>query len=354
MKIPAGLIATLTLLIMTGCSQPELTDLQELNTAYIKQIHYSTPAFVEIMPYLETGQYAELDAMFAEFEERFQDDPSAEYSFIQAYAVFADIGRSDYPPLMSQLTAWIDTTGSAMAYTARGFFLAGEGFRFRGTRYLDAVPEQDLADARIFWSLALGDLREAVRLNPGMTPAYQQIIGVAAQSGKRTLRQQTFEAAIKAVPHSYQIRQMHAFYMQPRWGGSYEDAELIADQAVVHAGRNPHLWRLHGDILDNQAYDCITDKDYSCAIERYTEAMKFGSTLSRLQRRAFSYYSVGQYDAALQDIETAIAMNPEGPASEAAMRLMDWIREHQNNQAAGSARQKLRNLSFWEFSEIWQ
>ena len=234
-----------------------------------------------------------LKAQLVETERQFEQNPVYEWAFLKAYEDFQTMEWDQYEEMIKRLGRWVDADQSYVSYAARGFFITGWAQRYRGTRIIKDTDPDRLARARGLWRMALADLQKSIELNPGLLPAYSELIKTYNNLGMDPLADELLATAIVRVPQSYYIRQAALLYKQPKWGGDFSEGQRIVGEAQKYGELNPRLWNLRGNMFAIRGKHCR--KDLDCAIEHYNQALAYGDKTGWITDLAYYYYKKGDY-----------------------------------------------------------
>ena len=123
-KIVCLLITVIILLYAQGCISSSRA--QKHNAALNKCLDYGSPSTYKIVNLLYRHDYTALDKWFENMQLQYKQDEQYECYLDEGYATF---NQRNMP--LQWLDAWVDATGSAIAYTSRGVYKAKQGFGAR-------------------------------------------------------------------------------------------------------------------------------------------------------------------------------------------------------------------------------
>lgn len=229
---------------------------------------------------------------------------------------------------------------SAFALAARGAYYFAVADEARGGGSVRETPEENFRSMRELNAKALADLREAVRREPKLTPAYDTMIFVGRANGDKALVKEALETALAIDPTDERFYLDWMAASEPRWGGSLDQMARVAQEAEKHADANPLLklltekQRAYFGLMETQRYnyqpalayfeqafssgpstvDLATAAyvasmlgDHEKAIWYYSESIRFELSASAddLNRRAAELRQLGRPDLAADDLNTA-------------------------------------------------
>jgi len=243
---------------------------QKHNAALNKFLDYGSPSIYKIAYLLAHHDYASLEKWFDSMLNKYRQDPQYEGYLDQAYAKF----KQEYMP-MKDLNAWVDATGSSVAYAARGVYQAQQGW--------------DTYDA------AAVDLQNAIRKNPSLMPAYTWLITMAIDRDMPYTAQQILQAAEKNDKQSYSVRYAYMRWLEARMGkDSVDELTKFAEGLIPFADLNPRLWSLQGEADFFRGQRIQSRNNFGAAVELYTSALKYGDQPKLFDSRSFCYLYLGQ------------------------------------------------------------
>lgn len=287
------------------------------------------------------GRFDELTDWIEGWQAAFEADPRKEYWPIDALGAF---GTAD-PRLTEVLDRWVlARPASFVPHAAQGIHLSSVASARRGTKWANETSEEQFAQMRKFHALAKTALDKALELRPGLVAARRELISMdMAETGLASARRQ-IEAAVLACPECLQIRLKYLHSLHPKWGGSFDEMQLISKQAADLATRNPRLAPLTGFVdmiaceesrkqkrfeeataacdralASGDWFDALVAKGtllrdqerYVASIDAYTSALKLWPGHKwTLRERAWSFYLADRPTEAAQDILAALRADP--------------------------------------------
>ncbi len=196
-------------------------------------------SFDEMKAMIDAGHAAALDRRLArDLRDQFTK-PAARGRLDHTF--FADFNNGS-PEMRATLDAWKRASpASAFAYAASGFAYVDRAFQVRGGDFIQRTPQAQLDEMNRLFSLADADLQRALALNPKITPAYVAMIHAGLASLGQDYLLSAAKRGLAIAPDDYAIYGMLSGAEEPRWGGSLEGMQQVADAAMAHAKQNPLL-----------------------------------------------------------------------------------------------------------------
>lgn len=253
----------------------------------------------EIAGLIRQERFLEFEALSAEAEEKFKNEPKYEAALIKLY----DTVRVEDHVLLQKLDKWVATRPSAASHTARGIYNVSRGFRARGTNYSRETSPARMATMAKYHAQAIPDLLMAIKANRAFAPAYMALIDVQRASGDTMSAERTATEAARWIPQTYYIRYAYLIALRPRWGGDYTLMQAYVNSLDEAARLNPRIWSLKGEVPALLGLNAWEAGDYPAAIKHYTEALSFGDRASFLKDRGRVFLDAKQYAAARRDFE---------------------------------------------------
>jgi len=310
-KIPATASIFLLIGLLSASSQaqprPDPERCRETNNALAQVRDIREPHLGVITMQLKSGDYAAVEELFASAHASFRENPLFEAFMHKGFDLFIPEKKVD----LELLNKWVEATGSAYAYTARGVFLAAKGFQARGKKLAKETTDPQFLSMEYYHREAMKDLMKAKELDPTISSTYSWLIQIAQTGQVDLLPEDVVREGLRNVPSSYYIRSRYLRSLLPRWGGSYEMMAVFAAEISDAADSNPRLWSLLGEIDADRAGYAFADKDYEKACRFYTAALQYGDRPEWLSYRAACYYQLGQPKQAAADLERLLYYVPD-------------------------------------------
>jgi tetratricopeptide (TPR) repeat protein len=121
--------------------------------------------------------------------------------------------------------------------------------------------------------------------------------------------------------------------LKPRWGGTYEKMEQLAQSSQMLVRQNPRLAALKG-FADAAYAETMNDQDqYALAVQYYTRAIEKGGDYSWFyQGRADALARLDLHDEAIEDLRRADQLWP-GDADTLVWLAYNFSAMNRNNEA---------------------
>jgi len=134
-------------------------------------------------------------------------------------------------------------------------------WRARGTAYIRDTPADQIEAMDRLLAQADSDLRQAIALDPQVTPAHSALIRAGQMGFGKAYTNAAIRAGLAAAPDNYSIHGAAIAAREPKWGGSLEAMDRLAAQAQAHAAANPLLKLL----LSERPYYEVVNRDCTVA-----------------------------------------------------------------------------------------
>jgi tetratricopeptide (TPR) repeat protein len=258
---------------------------------------------------LAARKFSELTRLFEAKQARAVADVRHEDELARVVLAFdvADEAMTDL------LDDWVNEEPKSWpAHLARAKHLAAVAWARRGGKYRNETSGKQLAGFDEYLRRSLVEAQAALALDPSVIETYVVLIRIANGKGDQEACLTLGQQALGVDPASARAFFAIAYCLRPRWGGSYEAIEALAEGARRHAGRNPALEAL-GGFVDWDRGDLTSDDDDEEAIALYTNAIEAGGYHEYYEDRARSYEALRRYSDALADLAHALALRPEDP-----------------------------------------
>jgi tetratricopeptide (TPR) repeat protein len=229
---------------------------------------------------VEDKRAKEIDTQFDALLAGYYDGQVPEGAVLNAYYANFDYSVA---VVEAMIDSWLDQSpDSAHAFVARGIHRVARAKGFRGEQFYRDTPTEAIEKMAREVELARADLERAVAQNPRIWPAYGALIDVARFSGDSTLGADALDGALRVDPKNYYVRERYSAMLEPRWGGSFEAMDKVAEDAAPHLDENPRLALLRTLALAARGWPAYHAKDFPVAHELYERAVAEGPVWENL------------------------------------------------------------------------
>ena len=227
----------------------------------------------QLMNQLNNAEYSQLDEYLLAAHRRLVEDPNKEIYLINAYEMFKVPGNTQ---VKKHLDAWVDTSNSYQAYTARAYYLMGYGWEVRGNGFARDIPEANYEKMQVLFIESKKDFLRATQKEPNNIAAYYALISVSSVLGEKENADYALQHAINHNPYTYYAR---FNYMQkrllPQWGGSKKQMYEYALGLRKFAHGNPRLISLMASYYEYEAGLLRNKSKTEDAIMSYERALEY-------------------------------------------------------------------------------
>ena len=263
---------------------------------------------IELRDLLIDASFDALDSILTAYSDSAQRDFRLEYRMSDAYDAFSTAS----PELEPFMDDWVSShPKSANAYLVRATYYSASAWHARGAALSRNTTFRQSMAAHSYFTQALADLDSALRRAPCSLAAYEGYMDISPFVGDTGMSRESMDQALLVQPYSFLARESHILNLRPRWGGSYDAMEQLAQGADSLANRNPRLRTLHGFVSWDQADYAVRKKDASHALELYQHALSFGDFWRFRLKRGQLYHWVGREEESLADLERALVQRPQ-------------------------------------------
>jgi Tfp pilus assembly protein PilF len=309
--------------------------------AYCQYYLQSMISFADAQTLIQTGHAADLDRRLAQDLQAQLTRPESHGLLDHTYFSTFDNGSFDVRPT---LDAWKRASpSSAFAYAASGSAYVSMASKARGGAYISDTPQSNIDAMNRLLAQADTDLQRAVALNPKVTPAYVAMINAGSMSLGGHYILDAARRGLAVAPDNYAIYGVLSGAAQPKWGGSLEAMNRVAEQAQAHVKQNPLLaillsaepayqydvcncessanWPAYPVVFDNVAsttllssagYAAGENGHSELAVIYLSEVLRFQSKADGARRRRDSNLpGVDESRMALDDANRLIAADPQ-------------------------------------------
>jgi len=274
--------------------------------------HYRTQQlmpFAELQALIQNGQAAEADRRFAQMLDAQSTQPDARGLLDRTFDQDFD-GSFD---VREVLDAWKRASPkSAFAYAASGFAYERMAFKARGSGYMQDTPYSNVESMDRLLQQANADLRQAIALNPQITPVYTAMISVGGLSLGDAYAMDAGRRGLAVEPANLSIYNALMWLAQPKWGGSLQAMHNIAANAQTHLGESP-LMAL--ELSKEPAYDKLDNCDCHTAAQLATYPAMFDqvSTTQQMMYAAYAAELSHHMELSVVYFSEALRFDPDLP-----------------------------------------
>jgi tetratricopeptide (TPR) repeat protein len=271
---------------------------------------------LEVVRLLRARDFDRLDRAIRSLQEAVERDIRQELALGNAISAF----DSADPAMTALIQEWVkvkpDSYAAHLAYAAHAETLAWEA---RGSDWSDRTSAEQVDGMKYHLGRMVLEAETALRLNPRLTVAMAQLISAAKATSDEDCAR-LFQRFYKQVGASFGVRISLAVCLLPRWRGSYEALEALAEEASEYADDNPRL-RVLGGMVAWDRGTTVAGNDPTKAAQFYTDALQHGPYSMFLLARSRAHFDRRRHNDALADIEQALTLVPH---STEALMLRAW------------------------------
>lgn len=257
---------------------------------------------------LQDGRYDLLGERLQRTEAAVKQDIRQELALKASYEAF----ELEEDRWAAGLDRWIERwPNEATAYLARATYRTHQAWQARGGAYRNETPEGNFRRMTEWFDRASEDLDRARELGLVSLWAACLRISAAQANGSQSRAALALRRAIKHFPANAIARQSYLQALDPKWGGSAPAMMAFAHDTQAYADQNPNLKRLPGYAIYEAGRMAYIANDYSLARQRLDIAIDRGADHRAYYLRAKTLRRLEQPEAALADINRAIADYPD-------------------------------------------
>lgn len=261
----------------------------------------------QIRALLRENKFAALNALLEKRQVAAAKDVLLEDDLFGAYEAFA-INDRTYEELLNRWVAGYPQT--YQPYLARATYYFHMGWETRGNKWAAETEDKQFQGMKEYFNRSGLDLQQVFQKNIKSAVPYRLLLGMLTKSDGAEVRRKVLEKGLEVAPASFYLRATYLIGNTPRWGGSYEEMQTIADEAKKYLAKNPRLATLQGFVYYDAGDLKASAKNYGDAEILLTKALSFGDYGLYFNKRASIRSTLGKYDEALQDINRAIELWP--------------------------------------------
>jgi len=254
---------------------------------------------VDLVEKLRTGRWDTLDAELSAYEMKAEKDPRFEMNAIVAFGAF--FAASEL--IGARLDDWVKAApNSYAALVARATCYVAIAQRWRGNGPARSIPQANLEQMEKDLHVAVHDATEAIKIHPNLAPAYALRIKAARIGGSSEELARAKSDALSMVPGSFDVREQIMYALRPRWGGTRQEMQQLAESSQYYAAQNPAMHFLKGWVTLDEGDDLADAGKLPDAVTKYTQAIQEGGEYwTAYRRRANAYFAMQQWQKAVDD-----------------------------------------------------
>jgi tetratricopeptide (TPR) repeat protein len=264
----------------------------------------------EILLQFQKQLFKPLNSKLEEFQQAFEEDYQAEDYVFDAFDVFKK-ADSAYEPILQN---WVKQFPASYApYVARAEYYCACALQARGNKRAIEKDQNEYKEMERYYSLALLDIDQALKLNVGMDVCYALKVEIGMALEKEELITNALVDASKYHLYGYRVRMKYLQTLTPRNGGSYQRMEGFIASCAKYAVYNPKIKELSAAIPADKGSAFSYLGKYDQAVKMYTEALKYSNYHSYYTDRGNAYAKLQDYKHALEDYDRALELSPNDP-----------------------------------------
>jgi tetratricopeptide (TPR) repeat protein len=285
-------------------------------------------SFAELQALIQNGQAAEADQRFAQIL-------AAQLTQANARGRLDRTFDQDFDGSFEErevLDAWKRASPkSAFAYAASGFAYEKMAFEARGKGYMKDTPLSNVESMDRLLQQADADLRQAIALNPKITPVYTAMIDAGGLSLGNAYAMDAAQRGLAVDPANFSIYSALMWLAQPKWGGSLRAMNNITAKAQTHRSENPLMVL---QLSKEPAYDKLDSCDCHSVEELATYPAMFDqvSTVQEMLYAASAAESSHHMELSVVYFSEALRFDPDLP--DARLHRIDNLNNFDESQWA--------------------
>ena len=254
--------------------------------------------------------FKSLNSKLDEYQLAYDLEYQEEDNVFDAFEVFSDAGAANDSLFIKWSQEYPEHYAS---YAAHAKYYCACARKARGRKWAVSKDEKEYEEMAQYYSLALQNIREALKKNVRLDVCYAMMVEIGSASGDDGMKNQSLAVALKHHPYSYRMRLKCLQTMTPRLGGSYEKMQTFIDSCARFVAFNPKLKELSASIPAEKGNIFSYLGKYADAVKMYTEALKYSQDHSIYADRGDAFAHLHDYFNALNDYTQALELSPNNP-----------------------------------------
>jgi tetratricopeptide (TPR) repeat protein len=296
-------------------------------------------SFDELQALIQNGQAAEADQRFAQMLAAQSTQPNARGRLDRTFDQDFD-GSFE---VREVLDAWKrGSPKSAFAYAASGFAYERMAHKARGGSYIQDTAASNLESMDRLLQQADADLRQAIALNPKVTPAYTAMINAGGLSLGSDYAMDAARRGLAVDPANLSIYSALMWLAQPKWGGSLRAMNNIAAKAQTHLGESPLVVL---QLSKEPAYEKLDNCDCHSVDELATYPAMFDQVSTSQQMLDAAYAAESSHHMELSVVYFSEALRFDPDLTDARLHRIDNLNNFDDSQWAVDEADRMVNAS---------
>jgi tetratricopeptide (TPR) repeat protein len=184
------------------------------------------------------------------------------------------------------LHMWIDARpNSFFAQWAMGMSYIDQATSISGGRPLSRVSKGELSKMHQLYGTAIGYLQKAMQIDPHSALPQSMMLVIAGNEGQAAGKtaEQWLQAANEADPKNLSARIQAVRFFSPRWGGSFELLDKMAQQAEKSLPSDAAYYLRYNVVIEKASHEEVIDRNKAKANELYKQAKSMCENSSSAQ-----------------------------------------------------------------------
>ncbi|MDH3241745.1 MAG: DUF4034 domain-containing protein [Alphaproteobacteria bacterium] len=305
------------LCVILGCPQPA--------NGQPEKPKHPIPGSLELIDQLRKDEFRKLETLLNRLQAAYEAGKIPEETVNSAFAAFMNSGAD----LKGRLDAWIlRFPGSYAALLARGYHTKALGWHARQGAYVKFTDPTQMRRMEQYFARARADFNAALEINPRLTIAYAEMIGIAMALGLDHERVALMAKGLAIDPASPSVHYAYLYTLRPEWGGSFSAMERFVFMTEAKRLLNPKIPNLKESVVRARANRFRLEGKYRDAIGILDKAIAdLGHYASFYRLRGACRRALRNFGPALEDLNRALTIDPENPGTLSDRALLYFIQD---------------------------
>ena len=294
---------------------------REGTAAYCRYRRQVTMGFDELKRLVDSGKADEVDRRLGAWAKDAQGHPAAVWRFLYVNFFF-----SRGPEGRRVLEAWKQQRpDSAYAYAASGYSFVRDGWAVRGGELAKETPQLKFDAMENLLARADGDLRRALKLDPGLGEAYASLLELGMLEGDRQTMKEAMTEGLRIAPTCYGLYEALLQVTRPQWFGSTQAQAALIATVDRQAVKEPLLLVIRSGVLADQAQvtscECTTHSERAA----YRTAFDQVGPWSTLMQAGLNALDNKQYELAVVYLAESLRFEDHPDIEQRMHEAMDHL-----------------------------
>jgi len=288
----------------------------------------SESRILKVRDLLIEKQFIKLNNLLDAAQKNVEQSIVHEEKLFTLYRAF-EINDNSFTNLLNE---WVQATPeNYQPYLARASHYYRMGWVARGNNWASETKQEQFNEMKMHFIKAQNDIARTLDINEFSLIPYYLVFGIAQMQGGLKESSKVAKKALSIYPSSYILRLKILNFLEPRWGGSYDQMLAFIDEALMHEAENKNIGLLKGYLYAIAGKVRTESRLYNEAEKFFKIALQFGEEHKTLKLKGRNNYKREDYSQSIKEFSRAIALYPdEGSYYLDRARAFSMLKKYEN------------------------